>query len=561
MRSSFFRCLTAIFVILIFSTALQAQTPVSNAQIKTILQQRIDTAQQSVGIVVGVIDESGSRVIGHGTLAKNSDRPVDGGTIYEIGSITKVFTALLLADMVERGELDLHDSIERYLPAGLPTPKRDGKAITLFHLTTHTSGLPRLPDNLRPQDPTNPYADYSNEQMLDFLRRYELPREIGARYEYSNFGVGLLGYLLARKAGLSYEELVVARICLPLGLPDTRINLTAEQRPRLATGHNAGGEAVANWDIPTLAGAGALRSTADDLLLFLAANLGLTTSRLTPAMQRMQQKWQSTGSPDMQIGLGWHLLTRHGTRLIWHNGGTGGYHSFIGFDNDHKRGVVVLANSAYDIDDIGFHILNPEFPLKEVKPPRQAVTVDSEIYADYVGEYELTPQVIFTITTKEQKLFAKLTGQDTYPIYPESETKFFYKVVDAQITFVRNAEGKVTHLILHQNGVDQQANKRRKAGVSLQEAPKEIKLETGLMQRYVGEYELQPGFVFTVTLESDGLMVQATGQPKVPVYAESTTRFFYKVVNAKIEFKLDAKGEVEGLTLFQAGREMYAAKN
>ena len=204
--------------------------------------------------MVGVIDPKGRWIVAYGSLNEGDARPLNGDTIFEIGSATKVFTSLLLADMVQRGEVSLDDPVAKYLPPSVKMPERNGRSITLVDLATHTSGLPRLPSNLAPKDPGNPYADYSVEQLYEFLSSYQLTRDIGSKYEYSNLGGGLLGYVLARRAGKSYEDLVESRICAPLGMSNTRITLTPEMKARLAAGHNAALDKVENWDLPTLAG-------------------------------------------------------------------------------------------------------------------------------------------------------------------------------------------------------------------------------------------------------------------------------------------------------------------
>ncbi|MGC1520781.1 MAG: serine hydrolase, partial [Steroidobacteraceae bacterium] len=163
--------------------------------------------------MVGVIDAKGRRIVAYGSLEKADKRPLDGDTVFEIGSITKVFTSLLLADMVQRGEVKLDDPIAKYLPASAKVPERNGHSITLVDLATHTSALPRMPANFRPKDPANPYADYTDEQLYAFLSSYELIRDVGAKYEYSNLGFGLLGQGLAHRAGTDYETLVETRIC------------------------------------------------------------------------------------------------------------------------------------------------------------------------------------------------------------------------------------------------------------------------------------------------------------------------------------------------------------
>ncbi len=551
-------------ILLLFAlppAVLAAQEIPATAQIRQILQDRIDKNKKSVGIVVGVINAKGSQVIGYGKLNKDRVQEPDGNTVFEIGSITKVFTSILLAAMVERSEVSLSDPISKFLPKTVKTPTKDDKAITLLHLATHTSGLPRLPDNLDMKNADNPYADYTVEQMYDFLSRYQLTRGIGEKYEYSNFGAGLLGHILALKAGMDYETLVTKRIGAPLKMSSTGIKLSSEMQDRLAQGHNEVLRPASNWDIPTLAGAGALRSTANDMLLFLAANLGFTKSALTPAMQKTHATKNSTGRPNLEIALGWHILKKEGSEIIWHNGGTGGYRSFLGFDKSKGLGVVVLSNSTNDIDDIGRHLLSSKFELAKLDPAKEhkAIAVDPKIYDMYAGHYELTPGFVLNVTREGDKLFAQATGQGKAEVFPESETKFFYTVVEAQITFVRDDNGQVTNLILHQNGIDQKA---RKLGPDYQPPPprKEVTVNPEILKSYVGQYELAPGIIFDVIVENNQLQVQLTGQPRFPVFAESKTKFFYKVVDAQLTFQKDGNGRVMSLVLHQGGRDQTAKK-
>jgi serine-type D-Ala-D-Ala carboxypeptidase/endopeptidase len=431
--------------------ALQS-LPVS--EIRQILVDRIDRDKQSVGIVVGVIEPAGRRVVAYGALEKGDARPLNGETVFEIGSMTKVFTSLLLADMVQKGEVALDDPVAKYLPAGVKIPERGGKQITLVDLATHTSGLPRMPDNFKPKDPTNPYADYSVEQMYQFLSSYQLTRDIGSNYEYSNLGGGLLGHVLARRAGMSYEQLVQTRILGPLGMKSSGITLSPSMKARLAVGHNQALEPVANWDLPTLAGAGALRSTADDMLDFLAANLGYTKTPLASAMAAQIAVRRPTGQPGLEIALGWHVLTGHGHEIVWHNGGTGGYRTYMAYDLKRRVGVVVLSNTSttVGVDDIGLHLMDTDAPLAQTPKQHTEIAVDPKLLAEYVGTYQLAPTFAIAITLEDGKLSEQATGQPKFPIFAESPTKFFMKVVDAQIEFSRDDTGKVTSLTLNQNG-------------------------------------------------------------------------------------------------------------
>ncbi|HEX3084429.1 MAG TPA: serine hydrolase [Pyrinomonadaceae bacterium] len=440
---------------------LPARADVTDDEVRSILQDRIERAKRSVGIVVGLIDDKGARVITFGKPSVEGKQVLDGNSVFEIGSVTKVFTATLLAIMVERGEVSLNDPISKYLPKTVKTPTRDGKEITLLDLATQTSGLPRLPTNFAPKDPANPYADYSVDQLYAFLSGYTLTRGIGEKYEYSNLGVGLLGHILTLRAGMDYETLVRKRICQPLRMDDTKITLTPELQARLVTGHNQALKPVANWDLPTLAGAGAIRSTVNDMLKFVAANIGLTKSPLLAAMQRAHQSQRETGQPDLSIGLNWHILKKFDSEIVWHNGGTGGYHSFIGFDKKNRRGVVVLSNSANDIDDIGRHLLVSQYPLAKLEPPKEhkAIQLDPKIFDAYAGEYQLAPGFSLIFSREGDRFFIQPTGQNKTEILAESETDFFLARADAQVTFVKDYKGEVTQAVLHQAGRNQTAKK------------------------------------------------------------------------------------------------------
>jgi serine-type D-Ala-D-Ala carboxypeptidase/endopeptidase len=440
----------------------KAQTVLSNNEISAILQQRIDQEKQSIGIVVGVIDDSGDspterlrqRIIAYGHQDQTNSYPVDENTLFEIGSITKVFTTLVLANLVEQGALKLDDRISTLLPDIVKAPTRNGQEISLLNLATHTSGLPRLPDNFAPADMSNPYVDYSVEQLYAFLSSYQLPRDIGSQYEYSNLGAGLLGHLLNLQTGLDYETLVKTQITQPLQMHDTSIQLTTEQQTRFATGHNKLNQPVPYWDLLTLAGAGALRSTANDLLKFLTANLQLVSSPLNPILQTTHAVQSQTETPGLAIALGWHVLNHYETEIIFHDGGTGGFRSFLGFVKQKRFGVVVLSNSENDVNDIGLHLLEPRYPLAKHHPPkqRQAISVNPNLFDAYVGRYELAPNFILTITKEHDRLYAQAMGQSQVELFAETETQFFITEVDAQISFIQDPQGPVKHLILYQAG-------------------------------------------------------------------------------------------------------------
>jgi len=322
---------------------------------------------QVVGLVIGVYSKGETQIFAYGETAKGSGLKPTGRTVYEIGSATKAITGVLLADMVRRGELKIDAPLQSILPTDVKLDVYDGKPITLEQVATHSSGLPRLPDNLAPADAANPYADYTPKWMHEFLRKHKLRRAPG-KYEYSNLAMGLLGYELARSRKQTYEQLFVERLARPLGMNDTRITLDADGRKRLAPPYDAALAPNKNWDIPTLAGAGGIRSTVVDMLKFVEANLAADDGPLTKSLRLAHEKRHTAeGGPAM--GLGWHIAGDGVTR--WHNGMTGGYASWVSVVPDRNFGVVVLANTATDkITELGEQVTRVAFGI-DVPPPKR----------------------------------------------------------------------------------------------------------------------------------------------------------------------------------------------
>lgn len=462
----------ALRIVAVVATALLSPAITLSAQagsafptdsaVLSIIKRRVQE-KRSAGIVIGLLEADGrARIIAWGDPGPGRP-PLDGNSVFEIGSITKVFTGTMLAQMTLEGRVSLDDPVAKYLPPTVKVPERSGIRITLGHLSTQNSGLPRMPSNFQPRDGKNPYADYSQEQMYSFLSGYSLPRDPGAQVEYSNFGVGLLGHVLSRAANMSsYESLVQQRILAPLGMTHSAITLTPWMRDHLALGHDASGDVTPNWDLPTFAGAGALRSTAWDMLKFVAAAADTSRGPLAGALA-FAERPRAPMTPQMQIGLNWITRATPNDSVVWHNGGTGGYRTFAGVSPRRRVGVVVLTNSGgAGADDIGFNLLDPSVPLAPAPAPvkqRTAIAVAPAVLARYVGQYQLAPGVVFDIALNGDTLSALLTGQPRLRIWPETESFFFYKEVDAQITFVYDANGVVTSLILHQNGQNAPAAK------------------------------------------------------------------------------------------------------
>jgi serine-type D-Ala-D-Ala carboxypeptidase/endopeptidase len=420
--------------------------------IRALLADRVDSGRDSVGYVALIRDADGARLVAYGTAGESKSRPLDGDTVFEIGSVTKVFTALLLADRVARGKVELTDPVAKYLPPEGRPKAFDNKPISLLDLATHTSGLPFLPRN-----------PHTVEQLYKFLSEYTPRYYPGSQYEYSNLGFGLLGHVLSLRAGRGYEELVVSRICEPLGLSDTRITLTPAMRERLAQGHDTSLHPVRGdriWDLLTLIGAGALHSTANDMMRFLDACQGRQETSLKPAIASLLNVRRQTGKKAFYAAAGWFVLTELNDELVFKEGGTLGYASFVGYSDRTGIAAVLLSNTGSwgTTPKLGLHLLNPNFPLPTL---HRQVPIDPAKLSAYAGRYRLTPRFVLTVTSRDGRLMVQgnrsviqSVGLDEVEVFPESDTRFFYRVVDAQITFELAPDGTASALVLHQNGRD-----------------------------------------------------------------------------------------------------------
>jgi D-alanyl-D-alanine-carboxypeptidase/D-alanyl-D-alanine-endopeptidase len=268
-----------------------------------------------------------------------------------------------------------------------------------------------------------------------------------------------------------------------------------------------------------------------------------------------------TGSANLEIALGWHVLKTHGREIVWHNGGTAGYRTFIGFDRAARSGVVVLSNAgtAAGPDDIGRHLLDPESPLlPPAAPPatHTEVAVDAAVLDTYVGRYQIAPAAVLAISKEGTRMFVQLTGQPKVEMFPEGNRKFFLKVVEAQLTFEGDDKGKATAVVLHQNGLDQRA--RRIEGDPVVAKP--ITLDAAVLDRYAGRYQLTPTVTLTLSRDGAQFYVQLTGQPKLEIFASGEREFFLKVVDAQLTMEVDAQGRATAVTLHQFGRDQRALR-
>jgi serine-type D-Ala-D-Ala carboxypeptidase/endopeptidase len=457
--------LCAVILVGVLTTAAHSQASrgsdaislPSDSDIYQLLGERVQALagrQDGIGIVVGIVGPQGRRVISYGHLDQGDPRPLNGDTEFEIGSLTKVFTALLLADMVERHEVALDDPVTKYLPPGDKIPQRNGHPIILVDLATHTSGLPFMPGELPAPNGLDKPKDAS-AQFYQFLAQYNSTH--GTGWDYSNLGYWLLSRALASRAGMDYESLLRTRVLVPLKLTHTAITPSVETKAALAVGHNAVLQPSQPFDsgpaYASMAAAGGLVSSVNDLLTFLSATMGYEHSALTPAMAIMLNTRRPIGEPGEEQALGWRVSGKGDDALIFHDGATWGFASDMAWDPRNRVGVVVLSNQLEDVSDIARHLLRPDFPLAKPVPMirRTEITIDPALLDSYAGRYEAQGEGAFDVVRNGEFLtiqFPDDWGLPKLRLHPDAKADFFSSEILLRVRFQAAADGRVSSLLL-----------------------------------------------------------------------------------------------------------------
>ena len=411
-------------------------------------------------LVVALIDEQGDTFLTYGQLRPDGP-PTDADTIFEIGSVTQVFTSLVFAQLAENKVVKPFEPLEALLPKGTKLPEHEGQKISLVDLATHTSGLPRLPD-LGGGDASNPYAHYDAARLYAFLARYTLPLPPGKIYDYSNLGAGLLGHALSLRAGIPYERLVVDGIARPLGMGSTFIEVPKAARARLAQGHESHGDPVPAWSFGVLAPAGALRSTARDMARFVRAQMDLLPDDDARRLRKPIELSQipRADRPGGKIGLGW--LTFANGQVYGHSGETGGFYTFVLFDLARKQGVVVLASGASpNVEKLGAYVFQSWLGAPATPPEvPSTVVLDAAALDAYAGVYDIAKDISIKVWREGNHLRAQPSGQGPDSLWAIAPDKFHLRKVDAQVEFERDPEGKVVALKLVEEAETQRAPRR-----------------------------------------------------------------------------------------------------
>lgn len=459
-----------------------------------VIRERVDEYGQAVGIVAGIIRGINRYVYAYGTLNRGTIRRVSGMTVFEIGQLSSLYTTAMLSLLVQRGDVELTDPVSAYLPETINIPiTPSGRPILIEDLATHSSGLPRLPDNLVSNDPNDPLKGYSIELMYSFLSEYaNAQREwfepsssfenqskddslkVEGIYEYSDLGMGLLGHLLEQAVGVSYDDLIEELLSGPIKLANTASVPTLAMKTYAATGHDDHGRPLSSWSDKTLLGGTGIRSNLLDMMTLVSANMSIiyalpeefteddSTSYYT-SFEDLIMPRKPTGELGIETALGWKVRKDERNREIhWLTGQTNGFYAFAAFLKDWKKGVVVLSNSSVNLDDIGFHLLSPRNPLRPLPPNEYRMT--STEYEACTGTYEFSSEFSVVITYSDGKLYGQAADLPKSELILEESGDFYLDEEDARITFIPDDIGDVSHFLFLQKGKIHRANKVRQEG-------------------------------------------------------------------------------------------------
>ena len=422
--------------------------------LRALAQPLIDGEVVPSLVISWLSPEAGFGSFGMGQLSREDKRVPNETTAFEIGSVTKTFTALLLARRIAIGELTLNTELSDLLPKDCRPPATT-TPVRLVDVATHTAGFPAIPSNLE-RDMSRFVVDYSvfdECKMRGFLRGFESLTDPGKTFVYSNAGFGVLGWALAQRAESSFEELLRAELFEPLQLTNTFIRITAKRADTLAPSHDPNGDLVPPADFATLEACGAIRSTAADLMRYLRAQLE-PSGELAPALE-LTQTVNFRDHRGITIGLAWQF-SRDG-KILFHDGQTGGQACFVFFNPSTQTAGLVLANgSTPRVAELGLRLMK-RISGEAIEPPsiRIGVSLREEQLVPLEGVYLSIFGSAMQITREKNRLYARLPRQAAFRLHSSAATEFFYRDIEAEISFVLEEPGTAASaVVLHQNGRD-----------------------------------------------------------------------------------------------------------
>jgi CubicO group peptidase (beta-lactamase class C family) len=483
--------------------------------------------------------------------------PVTAETKFRIGSITKQFTASAILKLQENGKLNVNDTLSAFIP---DFPR--GNEVTVHHLLTHTSGIHSFTN--RPNFMKYVTMSISPEAMIDTIKNFEYDFDPGERYQYNNSGYYILGYIIEKVSGKEYGEFLKETFFDPLGMSSTGVHGPLLVLDNEATGYSLEGgtlKKAINWDMTNAGGAGALYSTVHDLYTWNEALFNgkvLSDESLkaafTPVVLNNNKKPEG-----VEYGYGWLFHKIRGLDFTAHGGGLHGFLSSLSRQPENNITITVLCNSTPPPEGInpGSNAsLIAEYLLwKDMEKQSSYSTdtsVDVSLLKEYTGRYNYGRGAVLIVTLEDNSLYAQLTGQAKYPIFPSSENEFHWKVVEASIKFIRDQDGKVTHAIHNQGGQQLEAKKLE------EETPVEV--DPQIFDKYTGKYDYGNYFFITISKEKDKLYFQGTNLPKYQLLPASETEYFLIEMNTRIVFQKNEQGYADSILVSIDGTEKQALR-
>lgn len=480
--------------------------------------------------------------------------PMRPENVFEIGSVTKQFTAVATMMLVEEGKLALDDDVRKYL-ADFPDK---GAKITIEHLLTHTSGIPSYTE--LPTWPSLWRKDMTPAEIINLTRDMPLEFAPGSQYKYDNTGYVMLGAIIEKASGLSYADFVSKRIFEPCGMRHSFYGSKNALIPERALGYTRAGRGEGAWqNAPYLSmtqpyAAGSLMSSVDDLAAWdRAVSAGKLVSKAS--WERIFTPYRLSTGATSSYGYGWDIGSFENRRMIRHNGGIFGYVSEVLRIPEANLYVAMLTNSDSHPVDTGF-VVTKIAAAALGTPYREpvAVSLDEAALDSLVGVYDIDGTATRIVSREGTRLFTQRTGGPKLEVYAESPSSFFYRNSFTRLRFERDAAGKVAAMVMRTEAGTEQRAVRTDRPVPA--GPVAIAVDPKLLADYAGVYEIAPTFAIEISAEGSQLFAQATGQPRFELFASSPTEFFLKVVDARIVFSRDPDGKVGGLTLLQNGRQI-----
>ena len=541
--------LIAIYIFTFHTQAKSAESMTLEQQ----LEQAITGDRTGMCLVVAKVGQKVQRAKVCANKKDIDKRGINFDTAFEIGSISKLMAANVLAGLINDGKLTLNDTLESILPDGFKVPTYKNKPILLKHVVTHSSGLPPIPSVMTssPSDPENPYKSLSVDSLMTSLEDVTLNEAPGTQMQYSNYAMMLLSLGLAHSSNMSFDELLSKYVFEPVGMKDSFTTQPREETT-LASGHVQTGQKTSHWDFPTdMHGVGGIRGSLNDLVLYAQANLDSGSSELSHLIETQKAILSPSGQT---MGMNWFHSKIGEQEFIFHEGGTGGFSSLLMISPKSRTGIVILSDTALTniggLGQLAFSLINNDI---ETPKPRLAIEAPQDLLEELSGEYELAEaRLTLSLWSKDGKLFGQATGQEEIEFAYDSHGDFYPLSVDALLKPTKSSKGVTFDWF--QGGASMRATRLST------EMKKEFVLDTKLLPEYAGTYPLVEGFGLTVRVLDDGITIQGTNQSALKVTPVDTDEFSYDSVGAYFIFNRDADGTVISLTLKQAGQTLIGPK-